>query len=249
MDALTIASYNIHKCVGNDGVFDPLRIKEVILSLDADIVALQEADARFGEREGLLDLDYLHRNGGYRSILEPCSTSRSHGWHGNVVLYRNSIVHHVHQLTLPGLEPRGAIVVDFGLGHSSFRMIAAHLGLLRRSRTQQVSAIVSAADPRPQRHVIVIGDMNEWRIERRSALKLFRQHFHEASAKLPSYPSRYPILPLDRMFVSQGLTVADMEVVDTPFTRVASDHLPIRASIAVSRTATNLAASSGAASA
>ena len=29
---LTIASYNIHKCIGNDGVFDPIRIKNVILN-------------------------------------------------------------------------------------------------------------------------------------------------------------------------------------------------------------------------
>ena len=79
----------------------------MILQLDAEIVVLQEADARFGEREGLLDLDYLHVMGGYRSIFNPDCDSRSHGWHGNVVLYRNGAVNHVHQLRLPGLEPRG----------------------------------------------------------------------------------------------------------------------------------------------
>jgi endonuclease/exonuclease/phosphatase family metal-dependent hydrolase len=230
---LTIASYNIHKCIGNDGVFDPLRIKNVILQLDADIVVLQEADARFGEREGLLDLDYLHLMGGYRSIFSPDRNSRSHGWHGNVVLYRNSIVNHVHQLKLPGLEPRGALIVDFGIGKSSFRLLAVHLGLLRRSRRKQVAAIIKAADPHPQRHVIVIGDMNEWRLERRSALELFKSHFVEISAKLPSYPSRYPVLPLDRLFVSRGLSVESLSVVDTPLTRIASDHLPVNATISI----------------
>ena len=204
---LTIASYNIHKCIGNDGVFDPIRIKNVILKLDADIVVLQEADARFGEREGLLDLDYLHVRGGYRSIFSPDRSSRSHGWHGNVVLYRNSVVNHIHQLTLPGLEPRGALIVDFGIGHASFRLLAVHLGLLRRSRKRQVEAIIEAADPHPERHVVIIGDMNEWRLERRSALELFKSHFEEISAQLPSYPSRYPVLPLDRLFVSRGLRV------------------------------------------
>lgn len=228
---LTIASYNIHKCVGNDGVFDPLRIKNVILQLDADIVVLQEADARFGEREGLLDLDYLHLMGGYRSIFSPDSNSRSHGWHGNVVLYRNGIVNHVHQLELPGLEPRGALIVDFVIGEASFRLLAVHLGLLRRSRKKQVEAIIEAADPHPLRHVIVIGDMNEWRLERRSALELFKSHFVEISAKLPSYPSRYPVLPLDRLFVSRGLRVESLSVVDTPLTRIASDHLPVNAKI------------------
>jgi len=230
---LTIASYNIHKCIGNDGVFDPFRIKNVILKLDADIVVLQEADARFGEREGLLDLDYLHVRGGYRSIFSPDRSSRSHGWHGNVVLYRNSVVNHIHQLTLPGLEPRGALIVDFGIGHASFRLLAVHLGLLRRSRKKQVEAIIEAADPHPERHVIVIGDMNEWRLERRSALELFKSHFEEISAQLPSYPSRYPVLPLDRLFVSRGLRVESLSVVDTPLTRIASDHLPVNATISI----------------
>lgn len=230
---LDIVSYNIHKCVGTDGVFDPSRIKKVILSLNADVVVLQEADARFGEREGLLDLDYLHLMGGYRSIFSQQRNSRSHGWHGNVVLYRNSIVRNVQQLKLPGLEPRGALIVDFGIGDASFRLLAVHLGLLRRSRKKQVAAIIKAADPQPHRHVIIIGDMNEWRLERRSALSLLNTHFVEVSAKLASYPSRYPVFPLDRLFVSHGLKVRKLGVVETPLTRIASDHLPVNATISI----------------
>ena len=231
--SLTIASYNIHKCIGSDGIFDPSRVTKVILSLDADVVVLQEADARFGAREGLLDLDYIHLMGGYRSIFSPQRNSRSHGWHGNMVLYRNSIVQHVHQLNLPGLESRGAIMVDFGIGETSFRLLAVHLGLFRKSRKKQIAAIIEAADPHPQRHVIIIGDMNEWRLERRSALKLLKSHFVEVSAKLPSYPLRYPILALDRLFVSHGLRVGSLSVVDTALTRIASDHLPVNATISI----------------
>ena len=51
-----VASYNVHKCIGRDGKFDPDRICRVIHELRADVVALQEADSRFGERTGLLDL-------------------------------------------------------------------------------------------------------------------------------------------------------------------------------------------------
>ena len=39
----TIASYNVHKCVGTDGRFDPGRTAAVVAELDADIVALQDA--------------------------------------------------------------------------------------------------------------------------------------------------------------------------------------------------------------
>ena len=51
---LTFASYNIHKAVGLDGRRDPDRIIAVLRELDADIIALQEADRRFGERETAL---------------------------------------------------------------------------------------------------------------------------------------------------------------------------------------------------
>ena len=54
-DTLTVASYNIHKCVGNDKRFNPARVAEVIAELDADMIALQEIDRRFGHRTGLLD--------------------------------------------------------------------------------------------------------------------------------------------------------------------------------------------------
>jgi endonuclease/exonuclease/phosphatase family metal-dependent hydrolase len=226
-----LASYNIHKCVGTDGRFDPQRIKQVILALDADIVVLQEADARFGEREGLLDLSYLHAAGGYQSAVALQQGSRSHGWHGNVVLYRSGIVHDVHQLTLPGLEPRGAVLVDFGIEQASFRLLAVHFGLLRQSRMRQVQAIIDAADPHPDRHVIIVGDMNEWRLKNRSALDLFKHHFDEVSQNLPSYPSRLPLLPLDRLFISPGLRSEGMSVVDTPLTRLASDHLPLTAKL------------------
>ena len=51
---LTFASYNIHKAVGVDGRRDPERIIAVLRELNADVIALQEADRRFGERESVL---------------------------------------------------------------------------------------------------------------------------------------------------------------------------------------------------
>jgi len=132
---------------------------------------------------------------------------------------------------LPGLEPRGAVLVDFGIEQANFRLLAVHFGLLRQSRMRQVQAIIDAADPHPDRHVIIVGDMNEWRLKNRSALDLFKHHFDEVSQNLPSYPSRLPLLPLDRLFISRGLRSGGMSVIDTPLTRLASDHLPLTAKL------------------
>ena len=40
---LRVASWNLHKCVGTDGVFDPTRSIAVIAELNADVMALHQA--------------------------------------------------------------------------------------------------------------------------------------------------------------------------------------------------------------
>ena len=47
---LRIASYNIRKAKGLDRRRDPGRILRVLNGLDADVIALQEADRRLGAR-------------------------------------------------------------------------------------------------------------------------------------------------------------------------------------------------------
>jgi endonuclease/exonuclease/phosphatase family metal-dependent hydrolase len=231
--SLSVASYNVHKCVGSDGVFNPSRVTEVLRELDADIVALQEADMRFGDRQGVLDLKHLRDKLGYLSLPKIGSKAASHGWHGNVVLYREGVAGMAHRLKLPGLEPRGAVVVDLDLAKGSLRVIAAHLGLLRRSRTQQLSMILDAAQPEDGRPVIVLGDTNEWRIGKRSALTMLEPHFGPLDRQVASFPSSFPLLPLDRVLVSPNVVVHDLEAHATPLAQLASDHLPVKAVIEI----------------
>ena len=47
---LKLATWNIRKCVGLDRRRDPHRVAGVIAGLEADVVALQEADKRLGVR-------------------------------------------------------------------------------------------------------------------------------------------------------------------------------------------------------
>jgi len=225
-----IASYNVHKCVGMDQRFDPARVEAVIAEIGADIIALQEADQRFGSREGLLDMARLERESG----LVPVKVKghpKCHGWHGNVLLFREGSVSHVHQIDLPGVEPRGALVVDVDLKAGPLRVVAAHLGLLRRSRLRQAEAIVTAVAARAERPTLLLGDLNEWRVGPRSSLENLHPEFGPLSAHLPSFPSRFPLFALDRILGSPHDLITGIEVHDTPLARVASDHLPIKAHI------------------
>ena len=225
-----VASYNVHKCVGMDKLFDPARTVQVIAELGADIVALQEADQRFGERAALLDFKRIERECGLTAV--PVSGARNgHGWHGNVLLVRAAKVHDAHRIRLPGVEPRGALVVDLDLDAGPLRIVAAHLGLLRRSRAQQAGAILDAIAARPERPTLVVGDLNEWRVCDRSALQRLGHLFGPLAPALPSFPSRLPLFALDRILGNPHRIVAHTEVHDTPLARIASDHLPVKARI------------------
>jgi len=88
-----------------DQRFDPARVEAVISEIGADIIALQEADQRFGGRSGLLDLARLERRkrSSSGSGERPSEMPRMHG---QCSLFREGTVSHVHQVTLPGIEPR-----------------------------------------------------------------------------------------------------------------------------------------------
>ncbi|MDE1156710.1 MAG: endonuclease/exonuclease/phosphatase family protein [Neorhizobium sp.] len=227
---MMIASYNVHKCVGVDRRFDPARTSQVIREIGADVIALQEADSRYGERRGLLDLAWMERETGLFPV--PVSgVAKAHGWHGNVVFFREGLVRDVHQVKLPGLEPRGALITELELTDGSvLRVIAAHLGLLNHSRHQQTRMIIDILRSRDECPTVLMGDLNEWRLGDRSALNTLAGVFGLPAA-VASFPSRLPVLALDRIMANRPGLIDRVEAHDTPLARMASDHLPIKAII------------------
>jgi len=222
------ASYNIHKCVGVDRRFDPDRVARVIAEIGADVIALQEADRRFGDRAGLLDLAEIERTAGLVPV-KVTNRHSGHGWHGNLVLVREGAVRDLRQIRLPGLEPRGALVVDVDLTSGPVRVVAAHLGLLRHSRLLQVEALLEHSGETTDRPVVLMGDMNEWRLRRRSALVGFHAVFGPLGTGVPSFPAYFPVLALDRVLVRPQGLLHGLAAHETPLSKLASDHLPVRA--------------------
>lgn len=223
---LSVASYNIHKGVGTDRRRDLARTAAVIAEIGADILAIQEADTRFGTRKGLLDLDRIRRDLGLIAVPMD-DVGPAHGWHGNLLLVRNALVQEVHQVILPGLEPRGALVTDLIIAGQPLRVVNAHLGLLQASRTAQVRALLDKIGSMEGRPTLLMGDLNEWR-GAGAAFQTLEKHFTIAQARA-SFPSRYPLLALDRMMMSPHGALLDVAVHDSRLSRRASDHLPIKA--------------------
>ncbi len=226
---LTVVSYNVHKCVGVDRKFDPHRVARVIAEMNPDIVAVQEADKRFGRRVGLLDMDTLRGQG--LKLLPISRLPDGHGWHGNALLVREGTLADVQCMALPGAEPRGAVLAELDLPAGRLRVVAAHFGLLRRCRMRQGAAILEAIARRDEMPTIMMGDLNEWRPGRRSSLRLLEPLFGSMGLGPASFPSRLPVLALDRILGWPRGIISDIHAHDTPLARVASDHLPLRAQL------------------
>ena len=159
---LRLATWNIRKCIGLDRRRDPHRTARVIAGLSADIVALQEADKRLGRRPAALSEELIETETGLRAI-DAGGHEPSVGWHGNAVLLSDRVrLERRYNLHLPGIEPRGALIVEVRAGDVPLRVVAVHLGFLRRYRRSQLALIRTRLDAMPKRPTAVLGDFNEW---------------------------------------------------------------------------------------
>jgi endonuclease/exonuclease/phosphatase family metal-dependent hydrolase len=226
-----IASYNIRKAIAADRRRRPERILDILGEIGADIVLLQEADRRFGDRHSAIPLHMLADHGRYRPVpyeMRPGSM----GWHGNAMLVGPDVEILRHQpVHLPSLEPRGAVLADVKAGGHAFRLVGMHLDLSGLWRRKQARAILTELahqpDPLP---TLLAGDLNEWRSG--GCVRDFSLH-HRPVTLGPSFHARQPVGKLDRMFVSPGIAVMESGVHHSSLARNASDHLPVWARIRI----------------
>ena len=219
---MRIVSYNIRKAVGLDWQRDPFRIIRVLAALDADVVALQEADRRLGARPAVLPDALLHAHTGLRVLT--VTAGPSSGWHGNALLLRDGwVAHETQRLTLPGIEPRGAVIANLGGPEGDVTVVGTHLGLRRGCRQLQLAHLRAAIADRAPR-TIIAGDMNEW--SRRIGFDLISDRFRMI-APGPSFHASRLLAPLDRFALGRGVLCRASGVVLRGEARRASDHLPI----------------------
>lgn len=219
------ASYNIHKGVGTDGRRDPDRIIAVLRELDADVIALQECDRRFGQRASVLEKAALDDTPWRHVPL--ARQSQSLGWHGNALLVRRKTkVIDAHPLILPTLEPRGAVRADIEIEGHRLRVVGMHLDLSGFRRRDQIRAILRhLTECDGQCPTVLMGDLNQWG-KASGAMREFAGGWHSL-APGRSFPSRQPIAHLDRIICSPDWTCGKHGVHHSALSALASDHLPV----------------------
>ena len=229
MQHFSVLSYNIHECVGTDRRRDPPRIAEIIKKSGAQIIGLQEVHSDSSGAQELHQMNYLAAITGFQAVPGP-SLERRNGHYGNGLLtsYKVLTVEKL-DLSYPGREPRGAIDVDLEIGGEAVRVIVTHLGLLPAERRFQVEKLLVALSQQRTRVVILLSDFNEWLPTGRS-LRWIHTRLGK-TALVRTFPSAFPVFALDRIWVSPSSSLVTISRLRSPLTRIASDHLPLQATI------------------
>jgi endonuclease/exonuclease/phosphatase family metal-dependent hydrolase len=110
-------------------------------------------------------------------------------------------------------------------------VVVVHFGLIHAGRERQVQRLgqyIATAVPEAAA-LVVAGDFNDWGAQLLRPMAALDLHTFEG-IRLATYPSRLPLLHLDRVFV-RGLRLVSAQV---PHGRVwsrMSDHLPLIAEL------------------
>ncbi len=246
MLTVRVATYNIHKGVQGLGPLQRLELHNLaraVAALQADVVCLQEVRGWHGRLQRRFrhwpagDQAQALAPPGYHVAYQANALTR-HGEHGNAVLSRWPIVAQTqHDVSDHGFEQRGLLHVTLappsapGGTPQALHVIVLHLGLIQASRERQVQALahyMARAVPESA-PLVVAGDFNDWGERLHEPMAALGLHT-APRARVPTYPARWPLLPLDRVYV-RGLTVRALWAPHGGQWPRWSDHLPLVAEL------------------
>ncbi|NEH99957.1 endonuclease/exonuclease/phosphatase family protein (plasmid) [Rhizobium johnstonii] len=235
--SIKLLTYNVHSCIGGDRKLDPGRIASVIAEAEADIVALQEVDVLRRRTGGVDQAHAIASLLKMQAHFHP-ALSIAEEQYGDAII-TSLPTGAVRAGPLPSIgEQRGAISVEILVGNRKLLVVNTHLGLRGRERIRQMTTLLNpgwlrgtADEPLP---TILCGDFNA--IPSSATYKLAARSLKDAqlagsAAPRATFPSRYPLMRLDHIFVTDDLIVKKAAVLENRLTRIASDHLPLLAEI------------------
>jgi endonuclease/exonuclease/phosphatase family metal-dependent hydrolase len=243
---LRVLSYNIHKglSLGNRAFILP-EIRAALAALEPDIVFLQEVlgqhDKHADRFEGwpmssqfefLADGLWPHTAYGKNAVY-------SHGHHGNAILSKYPIVGFENlDVSTNAFESRGVLhaILNVPGAAAPVHCMCVHLNMLRRGREMQLKHLcrrVVRSVPNEEA-LIVAGDFNDWQ-EDASEMLFKGVGMHEVflnltGAHAPTFPSRFPVLRLDRIY-ARGVDPVGGEILCCSPWESLSDHAPLYAEL------------------
>jgi len=160
-----VLTYNVHRCVGIDGLLSPQRISAVIASCQPDIVALQELDVRRSRTGGIDQTHWIGRQLGMDVHFHP-AIGATNELYGDAILtalpsrlIKAGVLPRLP--SRPRLEPRGALWVSIAFDHAEVQLLNTHLGLNRHERLAHIETLLGPewlGNNLCREPVIVLGD-------------------------------------------------------------------------------------------
>lgn len=239
---LRILTLNMHKGFTLFNQFVLPELREAIRSLSTEIVFLQEVHGSHKQHEQrhatwpttsqyefLADTIWPEFSYG-RNAVYP------HGDHGNALLTKYPIIRFENvDVSIGKIEQRGLLHTVLKVpGHDEVHAICLHLGLRESHRKQQLSLLCDLIEQLPpSAPVIVAGDFNDWR--KRADKILARCNLREAfineyEKHAKTFPARWPLLCLDRVYVRNATTHNAQVLFQQPWAHL-SDHAPLAVEI------------------
>jgi endonuclease/exonuclease/phosphatase family metal-dependent hydrolase len=235
---LRVATYNVHGCVGMDGQRSEGRIAEVIASMSADIVGLQELDLGRPRSAHADQVALIAARLDWKYHFHPAMRSGGEQY-GNAIVSRFPIGLK-RAAEMPGTPPwycreqRIAIWMQAQTDLGPVHVINSHFGLGRSERRLQAKLLIGPdwlGSVPAEEPAILLGDFNSVRLSR--AYRLIATHLRDVRTivKQPgpfrTFPTRFPSIAVDHIFVNAALSPTQLNVHRTPLARLASDHFPL----------------------
>ncbi|MDA7605373.1 endonuclease/exonuclease/phosphatase family protein [Verrucomicrobiales bacterium] len=226
---LRVLCYNIHHAKGVDGKLDLPRIAKVILSVEPDLVALQEVDQntkRSGKVDQVAELSRLTK---IKSVFGS-NIDFQGGHYGNAILSRFPIIKrkNFHLPNVDSGEQRGVLESIIKISEEqSIIFLATHfdhrpLSEERLASAKFINRMISISDSKP---AILAGDFND--VPDSSTLKEIGKLWLRTNTEIaPTIPVSKPTRQIDYILVrpKKRWKVIESKVLDE---ELASDHRAI----------------------
>ena len=246
--SIKVLTVNIHKgFTFFNRKFILHELREAVRTVGADVVFLQEVTGTHARHESKV-ANYPvtpHYEFLADSIWPQFAYGRNavytNGHHGNAVLSKFPIVHFENRdVSISGPERRGLLhcVLKVPGRDTHVHAICVHLGLAESHRLKQLNMLCDMVrkDIPPSNPVIAAGDFNDWRRRAHAVLEQgagMHEVFVQATGKAArTFPARFPLLPLDRIYVRNAIGHAPVVLPPKPWSHL-SDHAPLAAEIEI----------------
>ncbi len=244
--SIKVLTVNIHKgfTFFNRKFILP-ELRDAVRSVGADVVFLQEVTGSHAKHPDKFDNypETPHYEFLADSIWPQFAYGQNavytNGDHGNAVLSKFPIVRFQnHDVSISGPEKRGLLHCEMQVPGRSVNLhaICVHLSLTEAHRTQQMAMLCELVRKDIPAHspLVVAGDFNDWRHRAHDQLadganlhEVFVQAFGHAAR---TFPARFPLLGLDRIYVRNAIGHAPVVLPNKPWSHL-SDHAPLAAEI------------------